>query len=250
VLVGARDEAGCEAASPQRDCEPMTWLVPKLDPGHGGFPSINARERFIGSGDTPQHHLPRTLGASSESPPEGIDVVDEPPQDPTQPPQPTPPAAPQGPVTRLSKVAGIIILISGLGLTAFGGYGVVSSISSQPFLWEIVAFIASVVIVIGLPGLLGGIGILRGAGWGRGIGIFYSVSLGLVSLTVTIANMVGLDIEAGRVVEAEPKISLGLPFVLLFTYSAIVLMFRWRRPATASGATAGEGQQPPHRAPE
>ena len=152
--------------------------------------------------------------------------MDEPPQDSSQPTQPNPPTARQGPVTRLSKVAGIIILFVGLGLTAYGGYGVVWSATSDSSLKAISVFIASVVLVIGLPALIGGIGILRGAEWGRGIGILYSVSLGLVSLDWTIANILG----PGNFLST---LLFGLTFVLFCTYSAIELIARWRGPAIA-----------------
>jgi hypothetical protein len=115
--------------------------------------------------------------------------VEQLPQDPTQPtppyshpaPRVRRPAPPRGPVTRLSKVAGVIVLLLGLAVTAYGGYGVVWSATSDSYLKGISILIASVVVVMGLPALLAGIGILRGAEWGRVIGIIYSLSLGLVS---------------------------------------------------------------------
>jgi len=99
---------------------------------------------------------------------------------------------PQGPVTRHSKVAGVVLLPVGLGLTAIGGYAVADPFGAQAqsSRW-IGQLFGSIVLVIGLPALLGGIGILRGATWGRGIGILYSVIASLASIAWTIANITG-----------------------------------------------------------
>lgn len=160
--------------------------------------------------------------------------MDQPPQDPTQ---PTPPApqlpssqavipAPQGPVTGLSKVAGIIILLVGFGLTAVGGDAWADPFGVQPqsSRW-IGELFGSILVVTGLPGLLTGIGILRGAEWGRVIGIIYSVLFGLASFAWGINNRTGPDNRYTPL--------FGLALVLLFAYSAIVLIARWRGLATA-----------------
>jgi len=135
--------------------------------------------------------------------------------------------APQGPVTRLSKVAGIIILLPGLGLTAYGGWFMADPFGGPDLPSGLEGVLIGVgILVIGLCALLGGIGILRGAEWGRWIGIFCGVSFGLGSLA-----FIG-DIEAHIVARGENfllTLLLRLAFVM-FTYSAIVLMFRWRRP--------------------
>lgn len=128
-----------------------------------------------------------------------MEVVDQPPQDPSQPippaAQPPGPAwvqpamrAPEGPVTRLSKVAGIVVGLSGLAVTAVGGWALVDSPSAGSYA-GIVQMIGIGILVIGLPALFAGIGILRAAEWGRGIGIFYSLSLGLVLFAWTFANL-------------------------------------------------------------
>lgn len=96
--------------------------------------------------------------------------------------------APEGAVTRLSKLAGIVVGLSGLAATAVGGWALVDSPSAGSYS-GIVQMLGIGILAIGLPALLAGIGILRGAGWGRGIGILYSLSLGLVSLAWTIANV-------------------------------------------------------------
>jgi len=79
------------------------------------------------------------------------------------------------------------------------------------------------IIVIGLVQLLGGIGILRGAEWGRPIGGMFSLLFGILSLQWARIQ--------GRAADDISALILGLVFVL-FAYSAIVLMFRWRRPST------------------
>ena len=126
-----------------------------------------------------------------------MEVVDQQPQDSSQriTPAPPPPGsgeavipAPQGPVTRLSKVAGILVGVTGLAATAFGGWAIVDSASAGSYAW-LVQMIGFGILVIGLPALLAGIGILRGAEWGRGIGILYSLSLGLVLFAWTFANL-------------------------------------------------------------
>jgi len=87
-----------------------------------------------------------------------------------------------------------------------------------------IAFLfGSGIIVIGLVQLLGGIGILRGAEWGQYIGIMSSLLFGGGSLQWALAKRQEADDLSALI--------LGL-VVVLFAYSAIVLMFRWRRPLT------------------
>jgi hypothetical protein len=172
-------------------------------------------EAVCRSGDTPQHHLrlhSRGLGVA----PEGIAILDGPPRDPSPPPQPPPSAAPQGPVTRLSKVAGVIVVLVGLVLTALGAFLVwvfhdgFSSGSGIRF----IALLGVGILVIGPPALLAGIGILRGKDWGRIIGIVYSLLLVVLSLFFPLS----IDID--------------VPIFALSAYTLIVLIARWREPVT------------------
>lgn len=87
----------------------------------------------------------------------------------------------------------------------------------------IASLVGIVITMIGLVQLLGGIGILRGAEWGRPIGGMFSLLFGILSLQWALTKR--------READDISAFILGSVFVL-FAYSAIVLMFRWRRPWT------------------
>ena len=87
----------------------------------------------------------------------------------------------------------------------------------------IVTLIGIGTLMIAAPQLLGGIGILRGAEWGRRIAILCSVTFGLNAFF-----LVDLTRREGNLLLV---VLFGLAFVL-YAYSFIVLWLRWRRPAT------------------
>ena len=179
-----------------------------------------------------------------------------PPQQYAPPPQPAPggwapqgpagsqwvmPPARQGPVTLLSKFAGIIILLFGLGWTAigalitFGGAVVSTASDSSAFsqlgdaLGGVIAGLGVVILVIAIVELLGGIGILLSKSWGRIIGITYSLIFGAGSLLIAFGGG-----RANDATDAGPGVLIfGLTFFVLYAYSLVVLMARWRGPATA-----------------
>jgi hypothetical protein len=135
------------------------------------------------------------------------------------------PATPRGPVTTFSKVAGIIIVLVGLGLTALGGgafvFSVLAYTGDSQGLGE---WFGLVLLVIGVGVLLPGIGILRGEEWGRAIGIFYGGLAGFLSFGFGQESL-----KDGRVLSA---LICGL-VVVASVYVVIVLLARWRGPATA-----------------
>ncbi|HEV8545574.1 MAG TPA: sigma factor [Candidatus Limnocylindrales bacterium] len=144
----------------------------------------------------------------------------ETPNDPTQP----APAgslrvmpATQGPVTRLAKFAGVSILLLGLALAAYGA----SYVSMQ----GLAAIVGWPVLVIGVIEFLSGIGVLLGAGWGRKIGLTYCV----ISAPTSFALTLGAALDGNAL---QYTLVFGPAFVLS-AYSLIVLMVRWRAPATA-----------------
>jgi hypothetical protein len=92
--------------------------------------------------------------------------------------------------------------------------------------------IGIVILVLAIVEVLGGFGALLGKTWGRILGILYSLVFGaflLIGLTgaTRAAADVGTDNGAGG----------GLIFILvmfvLYLYSLIVLLLRWRGPARA-----------------
>jgi hypothetical protein len=129
-----------------------------------------------------------------------------------------PPAGPQGSVTPLSKLAGGLLVLSGLVGIVFvppAGLMLVFLVRSASELLELV-FFGIGILVIAIVVFAGGIGILRAAEWGRVIGIGSSVLLGAVSLATAIVSPDGIVFL--------------LPFGL-YASSAIVLIARWRGPA-------------------
>lgn len=142
-----------------------------------------------------------------------------------------PARAPGGRVTGLAKIAAGILIVVGLLITVLGvllvGGGALLGTYGQsdlpglagPF-GAIFAGIGVVVIVLGVIELLAGIGSWRGSGAGRVVGIIYGVlgALGGIS-GLSSSNSGG---------------SLGSIITLvLFGYVAVVLLFRWKAPATA-----------------
>jgi hypothetical protein len=130
-------------------------------------------------------------------------------------------------VTGLSKLASIIVLLPGLALILWGGSTVlgffVSPPESSPGLSGLIGGI--VFLVIGIAEVLAGIGILRGAEWGRRIGIFSSVIFGAVLL------LYGASLRSEWYFELY--VLIVAPVFVVYAYSAIVLTYRWRRPGPA-----------------
>jgi hypothetical protein len=81
------------------------------------------------------------------------------------------------------------------------------------------------VLVIGVIEFLSGIGVLLGAGWGRKIGLTYCV----ISAPTSFALTLGAALDGNAL---QYTLVFGPAFVLS-AYSLIVLMVRWRAPATA-----------------
>jgi hypothetical protein len=139
----------------------------------------------------------------------------------------SPPFSTQSPVTRLSKSAGIVILLVGLGLTLAGAsiaaYSILASDVSTAYIGLSFGIVQ---LAFGVPQLVSGIGVLRGAMWGRRLGVFVSVTVGLISFFLA------------QVAGKEGHVPLVLVFgsaFLFYAYSLIVLVARWRASAAAVG---------------
>ena len=152
--------------------------------------------------------------------------MDQPPEAHPTAPAPKPPGAsaqaaipvPQGPVTLLSKVAGLITLLSALPWIPVGS------------VWLGLVELAPVglgIMVIAIVQLLAGIGILRGSERARVTGIVYSLALGAAPL-VGFREILMLISDDNVFVDALTSV----PGFVLYAYSFIVLCLRWRRPAT------------------
>jgi hypothetical protein len=175
-----------------------------------------------------------------------VDVVDQPPQDPTQP-SPSAPQlpgsgwgsialpAPQGTVTLHSKFAGTLIVLIGFVLTDIGAHFVVYAARSEPTYAAIGEFVGYVIIAIALVEILSGIGILLSKSWARTIGIGCCFLLGAASLGLALSGG-SLPIawqDAPTWMPAAPNWLIFGPAFVLYAYSHLVLMFRWRRPGPA-----------------
>ncbi len=124
--------------------------------------------------------------------------------------------APQGPVTGLSKVAGLIILLTALPWIAVGGDWL-----------GIVDLVGLVIMVIAIVQLIAGIGILAGSEGARVIGIVYSFASG-AGLLVGFRELLMAINDDTVFIDALTS----APGFVLYAYSFIVLWLRWRRPAT------------------
>jgi hypothetical protein len=159
-----------------------------------------------------------------------VTLADQPPQDPTQriaPEAPAPtghqpggsiqlasagPLAP--PVTRATKVAAVILLLTGLvGLWVFSTVPLAFLFARTARQLVEVVVVEIVVVVLTCLAFLGGIDILRGKDRGRIIGIGFSLMLGAASLVTELKSPDGL--------------AYWLPFGL-YAYSLFVLVARWR----------------------
>jgi hypothetical protein len=144
------------------------------------------------------------------------------------PPVATAPAA--GRVTGLAKIASGILIFFGilftlLGLLAVGGgalFGAAGSGSDFESLagafGAVIAALGVIVLVIGIVEILAGIGAWRGSSAGRIVGIVYGV-LG------ALGGLGGLQSDSGP--------TGGVIALLLYGFVAVVLLFRWKEPASA-----------------
>ncbi len=167
---------------------------------------------------------------------------------------PPPPAAPQpavqwqappppavarpGQRTTLAAVAGVILVVLGvlgglIGVVILGGAalfadlvegsvgtvpGLPEGMTIEEFVGGVVGIVGSLVIAFSVAYVLGGIGVLRTAGWGRVIGITVAVISGLVWA----GGLSGRD-----------GFGFAMVMFLLHAYVFFALVFRWREPATA-----------------
>jgi hypothetical protein len=165
------------------------------------------------------------------------------------PPPPTyvaPPAPPMiAPARRtgLAAIAGVILIVLGLlgallGLfVALVGSAVVSSVrdylqipdlegaDAGSIVGGFIAFVGVLVLLYSVAYLLGGIGVLRSAGWGRTLGLIVGILSGLIWLS-SLSN-----------IGAASSGSAGLGTIVMFAahaYIVVVLLFYWKgRPSPA-----------------
>lgn len=180
--------------------------------------------------------------AAAEAPTEAIAPPAAPP--PAQPAvqwqAPAPMAAVAGaraPRTTLSAAGGVVLLALGIVGLLFGVLGLASAalisqllrdytgneipdfgngVTAGGIVGGVVAFFAILVIAYSVAYVLGGIGVLRSAEWGRWLGIVVSVISGLIWAT-------GLN-------GATDGFGFSLVMFLVHLYVFFVLVFRWREP--------------------
>jgi hypothetical protein len=163
------------------------------------------------------------------------------------------PVEARGSVTILARLAGLILVILGIFWAAVGAILIVGgnafkSITDQfgalsttdattvdqagNIISGVLVGFGVVILVVAIVEIFGGIGALFGRGFGRAIGIFYSLLFGaflLVGLTgATRASDVTSDGSTGG------GVAIVLVMFLLYLYTLIVLLVRWRGKATAS----------------
>jgi hypothetical protein len=172
-------------------------------------------------------------------------------------PQPTPgwiqPVATKGPVTILARIAGLFLLLLGLVWGAIGALLVVGGTAFH-FLTDrfsvlntdtagvttagnvvggVIAGLGIVILVLAIVEVLGGLGALFGKTWGRVLGILYSLVFGaflLIGLTGSMGaagGVTGTDNAAGT------GVIIILVMFLLYLYSLVILLVRWRGHARA-----------------
>ena len=158
--------------------------------------------------------------------------------------------AAKGPVTFLARIAGLGLLLVGLawlglGLVAMLGGAIIQSLVDRyapgqtdaqtiaaggKAITAGLAAIGVTWIVLAIIEMLGGLGILLGKGFGRVIGIIYSLVFGLVLLpgisALARASASG-DLSTGDA-DVRPFVLVFVAMFVIYVYSLIVLLFRWR----------------------
>lgn len=163
------------------------------------------------------------------------------------------PVEARGSVTILARLAGLILVVLGIFWAAVGAILIVGgnafkSITDQfgalsttdtttvdqagNIISGVLVGFGVVILVVAIVEIFGGLGALFGRGFGRAIGIFYSLIFGaflLVGLTgATRASGVTSDSSTGG------GVAIVLVMFLLYLYTLIVLLLRWRGKAKAS----------------
>ena len=179
----------------------------------------------------------------AQSPPVGDAVAPTPPQPAVGwAPPPAPPVAVAGRRTTLSLVAGIILVLLGvLGTIAslavltigrafinqfdFGSMpGLQGLRDPNSFVESALMFGGIFVLVCSTFYIVGGVGILRSAGWGRVIGIVIGILAGLVWL----GSLTGGN-AAGR-----GDLSFAIVLLVAHAYVAVALLFFWKTKTAAT----------------
>ncbi|NJD29165.1 MAG: hypothetical protein FIA92_12825 [Chloroflexi bacterium] len=246
-----------ERTPPEGQPEPHEGSSPEPEPTGSG--PIGRPERPAGS-DAPTEATPAagSAGAPAYEPP----PAHEPPPAAAPPaaaaPRSPPPAQPavqwqapapaaampgaRPPRTTLSAIGGVALLALGIVGILFGalflaGAAFVSQIAGD-FIGEIpdvpdgvtaggivggvIAFFAVLVLAYSVAYILGGIGVLRSAEWGRWLGIVVSVISGLI--------------WASGMSSGSDGFGFAVVMFLIHLYVFFVLVFRWREPAVPVAA--------------
>jgi hypothetical protein len=173
-------------------------------------------------------------------------------------PQPTAgwvqPATTKGPVTILARIAGLFLVLLGLLWGALGGL-LIAGGTAFHFLTDRITqfntdsstavtnagnvvggFIAGLgifILVLAIIEVLAGFGAMLGKGFGRVIGIIYSLLFGSI-LLIIIATGTRAAADAGADTSgAGAAFLFFLVMFVMYLYAAVVLLLRWRGPARA-----------------
>lgn len=231
-----------ERMPPEGQPEPAEGASPGAEAPASG--PIGWPERPAGA-DAPTEATPPPADAGPSASSEPVATIA------SQPPPPPPAAQPavqwqapapaaavgvRAPRTTLSAIGGVTLLALGIigmlfGVLLLAGAALVSQLATD-FVGEIpglpedvstgsivggvVAFFAVLVIAYSVAYILGGIGVLRSAEWGRWLGIVVAAISGLI--------------WAGGLNNASDGFGFSLVLFLLHLYVFVVLIFRWREP--------------------
>ena len=128
---------------------------------------------------------------------------------------------------------GGLLIIGGAALRGFtdqfGGLGTTDDAAGQ-VVTGIVIGIGATILVLAVIELIGGVAVIFGKGFGRAIGIIYSLIFGLALLPALSGATRASDVTNGST--AGGTIFLLVMF-LAYLYSFIILLARWRSGARA-----------------
>ena len=159
---------------------------------------------------------------------------------------------PKGSVTILARLAGVFLVILGIfwgavgalfivGGTALRGvtdqFGALSNADATQVdaagnvVAGVIAGFGIVILVLAVIEVFGGLGVIFGKTFGRAIGIFYSLVFGAILLAGVSGSARASDVTGSDAATGSAVVLLVM--FLLYLYSLVVLLIRWRGRARA-----------------
>jgi hypothetical protein len=155
-------------------------------------------------------------------------------------------------VTILARIAGLFILVIGLVWGAIGGLAIAGGVFIQNLIDRYsptsttpdqvttagnvvggaVAALGIVIVIFAVIEILGGLGALLGKTFGRIIGILYSLVFGLFLLLIISAGVRDAN-TTDTTADVGAFFLIFVAMFVMYLYSFVVLIARWRRQARA-----------------